>query len=53
MKTFELQMTQIRHPKSFADRWTDGWMNRPMDGQMDRWSGPTTRPAFANLKRHR
>ena len=31
----ELQITQTRHPTSVKD------------GQTDRWSGPTTRPAFA------
>ena len=35
LKLFELQITQPRHPKSVADRQTDGR------------SGPTTRPAFA------
>ena len=38
-KLLELQITQTRHPKSVADRRTDG--------QTDGRSGPTTRPAFA------
>ena len=38
-KLLELQITQTRHPKSVADRQTDG--------PTDRRSGPTTRPAFA------
>ena len=35
MQSLELQITQTRHRKSVADR------------QMDKQSGPTTRPAFA------
>ena len=42
----EVQITQTRHPKSVADRCTDGHMNGRTDGWMDRESGLTTRPAF-------
>ena len=34
----ELQITQTRHPKSVAG------------GRMNGWSGPSTRPAFCQIK---
>ena len=50
-KLLELQITQTRHPKSVADRRTDGrtdeHTNERTDGRTDGRSGPTTRPAFA------